>query len=46
MLRYTVRFPNCAATVMVIDGEGELKLVLPYDLMDEHVAADLARCVG
>lgn len=34
------------ATLMVVDKDGELKLVLPFDLTEEQVAADLARFVG
>jgi len=37
---------NHTATLMVIDKDGELKLILPFDLTDEQVAADLARFVG
>ena len=34
------------STVMVIDKNGELKLLVPYDMTDEEVADDLAYLVG
>ena len=34
------------STLMVVDKSGELKLILPFDLTEEQVAADLARFVG
>jgi protein SCO1/2 len=37
---------NHTSTLMVIDKSGELKLILPFDLTEEQVAADLARFVG
>lgn len=37
---------NHTATLMVIDKDGELKLILPFDLTEEQVATDLARFVG
>jgi len=37
---------NHTSTLMVVDKSGELKLIFPFDLTDEQVAADLARFVG
>ena len=37
---------NHTSTLMVVDKSGELKLILPFDLTEEQVAADLARFIG
>lgn len=37
---------NHTSTLMVVDKSGELKLILPFDLTEEQVAADLARFLG
>ncbi|MEN8040706.1 MAG: SCO family protein [Actinomycetota bacterium] len=37
---------NHTSTVMVVDRNGELKLVIPYEATDEQVAADLSYLVG
>lgn len=34
------------STVMIIDRNGELKLLIPYDATDEQVAADLRYLIG
>jgi protein SCO1/2 len=37
---------NHTATLMVVDKDGELRLVLALDLTEEQVAADPVRFVG
>jgi cytochrome oxidase Cu insertion factor (SCO1/SenC/PrrC family) len=37
---------NHAAMLIVVDKDGKLKLILPFDLTEEQVAAVLARFVG